>query len=129
VTAGTNLSGGGAVALGGSVTVNVVNAPTFSGNATAAGFFQSSKRSLKTNIVDFEKDALDIIKKTKIVEFYYLTDLGNKHIGFIADDTPEELATKSHDTMDTNSTLAVALRAIQQLEARVIELEKQLASK
>ena len=31
--------------------------------------------------------------------------------------------------MDTNSTLAVALKAIQQLEARVVELEKQLASK
>jgi hypothetical protein len=124
--AGTNITVSGAT---GAVTINVANAPTFSGNVTAAGFFQSSKRSLKTSIIDFEKDALDIIKRTKIVEFYYLSDLGNKHIGFIADDTPEELATKNHDTMDTNSTLAVALKAIQQLEARVIELEKQLSSK
>ena len=75
------------------------------------------------------EDALDIIKRTKIVEFYYLTDLESKHIGFIADDTPIELSTKNQDTMDTNSTLAVALKAIQQLEARVIELEKQLSSK
>jgi hypothetical protein len=124
--AGTNISVSAAT---GAVTINVVNAPTFSGNATAAGFFQSSRRALKTGIIPFTKDALDIIKRTDIVEFFYLSDLGNKHIGFIADDTPEELATKNHDTMDTNSTVAVLLKAVQQLEARVVELEKQLESK
>jgi len=36
VTAGTNLSGGGAVALGGSITLNVASAPTFSGTLTAS---------------------------------------------------------------------------------------------
>jgi hypothetical protein len=123
VTAGTNLSGGGSVALGDSITLNITGTPTFSGNVTAAGFFQSSKRSLKTSIMPFEKDALDIIRRTKIVEFLYLSDLGNKHIGFIADDTPVELSTKKQDTMDTNSTLAVALKAIQQLEERIKVLE------
>ena len=58
-----------------------------------------------------------------------MTDLGNKRVGFIADDTDPIVATKNQDQMDTNSTLAVALKAIQQLEARVVELEKQLASK
>jgi hypothetical protein len=49
VTAGTNLSGGGSVALGGSTTVNVVNNPTFSGLITANGGLLVGANQLLTN--------------------------------------------------------------------------------
>lgn len=124
--AGTNIEVSAAT---GAVTVRVVDAPTFSGNATAAGFFQSSKRELKTDISKFEKNALDIINNTEVVEFKYKNDLDTVHIGIIADDSPEEIATKNKDKFDTNSTVAILLKAVQEMSAEIKELKEQLANK
>jgi hypothetical protein len=46
-----------------------------------------------------------------------------KHIGFIAEDTPVELSTVHQDTMDTNSVVGVLIKAVQELSARVKQLE------
>jgi len=94
-----------------------------SGQLVATGFFQSSSRTLKTNINPFTKSALDIIREVSVVSFNYKTDVINKHIGFIAEDTPEELSTRNKNVMDSNNTIGVLLKAIQELEAKVKELE------
>lgn len=92
-------------------------------NLTAAGFYQSSSRLLKTDINPYKESALDILKRTNIVSFYYKTDLGNRRIGFIAEDTPEELSTKDKNVMDANSTIGLLIKAVQELEARIKQLE------
>jgi hypothetical protein len=94
-----------------------------SGQLVATGFFQASSRTLKTNINPFTKSALDIIREVSVVSFNYKTDIINKHIGFIAEDTPEELSTRNKNVMDSNNTIGVLLKAIQELEAKVKELE------
>ena len=90
---------------------------------TASGFFQSSSRTLKTNIKDYTYSATDLLKSVNVVEFNYKNDLENKHIGFIAEDTPIELSTKNQNSMDTNSTVGILIKSIQELEARIKELE------
>jgi len=111
-------------------TASKIVARDANGYVNAAAFFQTSKRDSKRNIIPFEKDALDIIRRTKVVEFEYkIQEDDQKHIGFIADDTPEELATKNHDQMDTNSAIGVLLKAVQQLEEKIKELEAKLESK
>ena len=94
-----------------------------SGQLVATGFFQASSRSLKTNISPFTRSALDIIRDVTVVSFNYKTDIINKHIGFIAEDTPEELSTRNKNVMDSNNTIGVLLKAIQELESKVKELE------
>lgn len=94
-----------------------------SGQLVATGFFQASSRTLKTNINPFTKSALDIIREVSVVSFNYKTDVINKHIGFIAEDTPEELSTRNKNVMDSNNTIGVLLKAVQELEAKVKELE------
>ena len=91
----------------------------------AGGFFQVSARATKTDISVFDSSALDIIRKTQIVNFAYKSDPGVRHIGFIAEDTPVELSSVNQNVMDTNSSLAVALKAIQELEARIKVLENE----
>lgn len=91
----------------------------------AGGFYQVSARASKTDISVFDSSALDIIRKTQIVNFAYKTDPGVRHIGFIAEDTPVELSSINQNVMDTNSSLAVALKAIQELEARIKVLENE----
>jgi len=88
-------------------------------------FFNSSTRESKKEIKPFTKDATEIINSTEIVTW----DLESgehtqiEHIGFIAEDTPQELATPSHNVMDITNTVGVVLKAIQEIDDRIIALQ------
>jgi hypothetical protein len=115
----TTINGEGNLTFDGSV-LNVT------GRVNATSFFQQSSRALKTNITPFESSATDLLNKVNVVEFNYLSDLENKHIGFIAEDTPTELSTINQNVMDTNSTIGVLIKAVQELTDKVKELESKL---
>ena len=104
-------------------TANTIAKRDGSAVISAGGFYQTSSKTLKTSIIDYNESALDIINKINVVSFYYKADVKNKRIGFIAEDSPEEVATIDHNVMDTNSTVGLLLKAIQQLEARIKVLE------
>ena len=104
-------------------TANTIPYRDASAVISAAGFYQSSSRTLKTGIINYTNCAIDIIKDINVVSFYYKTDVKNKRIGFIAEESPEEVATSEHNVMDTNSTVGLLLKAIQELEARIKVLE------
>ena len=104
-------------------TANTIAKRDGSAVISAGGFYQTSSKTLKTGIIEYNESALDIINKINVVSFYYKADLKNKRIGFIAEDSPEEVATIDHNVMDTNSTVGLLLKAIQQLEARIKVLE------
>ena len=99
---------------------------TVTGNTTSNAFYQSSSRTLKTNIEKLEISGLDLLNQVNIVKFNYLNDLENKRIGFIAEDTPIELSTKEQNVMDTNSTIGILMKAVQELSDKVKELESKL---
>ena len=88
----------------------------------------TSKRDRKTNIFDWEGAALELLKGVKICRFNYKSEIGNErcytHYGFIADDTPEELATPFHDVMDLGNCIGVLIKAVQELSGRIEALEK-----
>ncbi len=83
----------------------------------STNFFSTSRRAVKTMITNFDRSATDLINSVNVVEFRYKNDLNNKRIGFIAEDTIEELATKQHDQMDLNSSIGLLLKAVQELSA------------
>jgi hypothetical protein len=89
----------------------------------AGSFYQTSSRVFKTNIEDYKGDAIEIFNRTTIVSFAYKDDPEVIHYGFIAEDTPVELSTIEQNRMDTNSTVGLLIKAVQQLEARVKKLE------
>ena len=93
------------------------------GNVSGSAFYQVSSRTLKTNIEPFTLSGIDLINSVRIVEFNYLNDLDNKHIGFIAEDTPSELSTINKNVMDTNSTVGVLIKAVQELSAEIKKLK------
>lgn len=94
------------------------------GNVSASAFYQVSSRTMKTNIEPFTGSGLNIMGSVQVVRFNYLNDLQNSHIGFIAEDTPTELSTINQNVMDTNSTIGVLIKAVQELTTRVNELER-----
>ena len=130
VYAATNIRNTGGVRgmLSGVYFYNNSSSQWYSNGGIGAGggnFFVASTREVKKNIEPFTKSALDIINDTDIVSFEFEeTELqGETHIGFIAEDTREELATSAHDQMVVPSTLGILLKALQELDEKLQILE------
>lgn len=96
------------------------------GSIGSAYFYGTSTREVKKNIEPFTKSGLDLIKQTEIVSYKYeqeieYTDLTK--IGFIAEDTPIEMSSSDHDEMVIPSTICVAMKAIQELDEKIKNLQ------
>ena len=93
------------------------------GAVGAAYFFGTSTRDVKKDIEPYNVDATKIIRDTEIITYNYDLDSEEmsayKKIGFIAEDTNEDMASTEHDKMEIPATLAVAMKAIQELDARI----------
>lgn len=100
------------------------------GAVGAAYFFGTSTRDVKKDIEPYNVDATKIIRDTEIITYNYDLDddemSSYKKIGFIAEDTNEDMASTEHDKMEIPATLAVAMKAIQELDARInVLIQKQ----
>ncbi len=111
-------------------------APTWQGFgfgwATDAGlggtfFFNPSLKDMKKNIEPMTSSGMDIINATDIITFNYDHGLHEEilQVGFIAENTPEELATFEYDKMDLGNVAGVILKAIQEIDSRITILENQ----
>lgn len=93
------------------------------GAVGAAYFYGTSTRDVKKDIEPYIDNATAIIRDTEIITYNYDLDdeelAQYKKIGFIAEDTHEDMASAEHDKMEIPATLAVAMKAIQELDARV----------
>ncbi|MGO4294489.1 tail fiber domain-containing protein [Chitinophaga sp. RAB17] len=97
-------------------TANTLALRDASGNLNATGFFQSSRASLKKNIRSFNEDALALLMQVQVKQFIYKDDKQeNVRVGIIADSTDWHFSTAAHDRFDTNSSLAITMKAVQEL--------------
>lgn len=104
------------------------------GDMHANSYNYDSLQSIKKNITKFNKNALNIVKEAELYEFNYRkeNDTDKKHIGFVIGDedekykTPVELISKSKDGIDAYSMVSVLWKAVQELSARVEQLEKEV---
>ena len=96
--------------------------------ASATSWASASDISIKENIKPLE-NALEKIKDYRCIEYTLKESPENKKIGFIAQDWKEDypqIVDKDEDgllSMKYTETIPVLLKAIQELEARVKELE------
>ncbi len=93
------------------------------GGLGAAYFYGTSTRDAKRDIEPYLDNATAIIRDTQIITFNYDFDdpeaAQYKKIGFIAEDTHVDMASVEKDKIEIPATLAVAMKAIQELDARV----------
>ncbi len=93
-------------------------------NIHYANLIQDSLRKLKENINRFDGSALALLNQTEIVTYNYKNDKDKKtKIGFIADDTPSELAGENHDRMELDHCVALLIKAVQELSAEIERLK------
>lgn len=83
----------------------------------------------KKDIHAYEHSALNILRHVRIVTYRYKGEPESvaPHIGFIAEDTPADLAGPAHNEFIVNNSVAVAMAADQQLDGEVRALQAQIA--
>lgn len=92
---------------------------------------QTSLESIKKNISKFTKNATDIINNADIYEYNLKSDKDEdkKMIGFIIGDkykTPDEVISKEGQAVELYSAIGILWKAVQELSARVEQLEKEV---
>jgi hypothetical protein len=90
-------------------------------------WFSSSSRAYKENIRDLSVDeAMDTLKELSPVKFSYKADSKETHVGFIAEDVPELVATKDRKGMSPMDVVAVLTKVVQE-QQKVIEKQQNVA--
>ena len=92
---------------------------------------QTSLESIKKNITKFTKNATNIINNSDIYEYNLKSDkdTDKKLIGFVIGDnykTPSEVIDKNGQAVSLYSAIGILWKAVQELSARVEQLEKEV---
>ncbi|NML38416.1 tail fiber domain-containing protein [Chitinophaga sp. G-6-1-13] len=99
------------------------------GTLEVTGLYQSSQRKLKKDIEPFNRSALDIINKASVQTFKYKADKnGVTHIGFIAEDAPEEMVAPQRIGVDQANTMALLVKAVQEMNQKVESLQQEVTT-
>jgi len=95
---------------------------------TATGTWQNaSSRALKEDISDLSADeALTAVRQLQPVKFVYKADPTDHQVGFIAEDVPALVATKSHKTLNSLEIVAVLTGVVKEQQKTIEDLQKRL---
>jgi len=101
---------------------------------TGGVWTNASSREYKDNIETLAtEEALDALKELNPVKFGYKKDVTEKHVGFIAEEVPDLIATKDRKGLSPMDIVAVLTKVVQEqqkaistLYEKVSELEKTL---
>ncbi|RPJ06615.1 MAG: tail fiber domain-containing protein, partial [Deltaproteobacteria bacterium] len=101
-----------------------------SGAYVSAGgtWTNASSRDFKEDIEALSaEEALDAVKRLHPVKFAYKTDPTEKHVGFIAEDVPDLVATKDRKGLSPLDIVAVLTKVIQERQKTISMLSKKMA--
>lgn len=86
-----------------------------------------SSRQLKENIRELSaEEAITVLGNLDPQKFYYKGDSEDEHIGFIAEDVPELVATKDRKGVSSMDIVAVLTKVVQEQQKKIAELNERL---
>lgn len=99
------------------------------GQAIVLGYMLCSRQFKKDIYPRNTSIDLDLIKKRQLYDYKYKEETGidpdgRNHIGFMAEDLPDELRSKDGKMIDVNNLIGVLIGAVQELSCKVNTLEK-----
>ena len=93
--------------------------------STTGAVVGGSSRELKKDIVDLMLDeALETLAQLKPVKYYYKADSTDQHLGFIAEDVPDLVATKDRKGLSSMDIVALLTKVVQQQQDQLLAQEK-----
>lgn len=125
----SSLADGGFVGIG-------VMAPTHplhlksGAHVTAGGIWSNaSSRSLKENLEDLSAEkAMEAFGRLNPVVFNYRSDRSERHVGFVAEDVPELLASRDRKGLSPMDMVAVLTKVVQEQQKLIAEQRQTLAA-
>jgi len=95
---------------------------------TGGVWTNASSREYKKDIKRLStQKAIDAMKQLDPVEFSYKNDSQEKHVGFIAEDAPELVASKDKKGISSMDVVAVLTKVVQEQQKTIAELSKEMA--
>jgi hypothetical protein len=100
------------------------------GDVQAALYLISSSRELKDNIIDLSnQEALDVLEHLSPVKFNYKADDAKKvHIGFIAEDVPQSVASTDGKSISLMDIVATLTRVVKEQQKTINALSEKCHS-
>jgi hypothetical protein len=97
-------------------------------HVTAGGVWtDASSREYKDDIqVLTMEEAFDVLKELNPVKFAYKTDRTEKHVGFIAEEVPDLIATKDRKGLSPMDIVAILTKAIQEQQKTITDLSDEV---
>lgn len=90
------------------------------GNVTATSFVPTSSRELKKDIADLDADkAAAALDELNPVEFVFKGDPDEPHVGFIAEDVPELVATNDRRGVSSMDVVAVVTKVVKEQQRTI----------
>jgi hypothetical protein len=98
------------------------------GNIYATGTITpGSSRELKEDISNLSlEEAMETVEALEPVKFRYKADTGDLHLGFIAEDVPEIVATPERKGISPMDLVAVLTRVVQEQQRMIAEISKKM---
>jgi hypothetical protein len=95
---------------------------------TGGVWTNASSREYKENIHDLTTtEAVDTLARLDPVKYNYKVDAEDKHVGFIAEDVPELVATKDRKGLSPMDIVAVLTKVVQEQQKTISELSEKMA--
>jgi len=95
--------------------------------SSGGAWTNASSRELKENIRGLtEEEAMAALCALSAMKFNYKIDKEEEHIGFIAEDVPDLVATKDRKSLGSMDIIAVLTKVVQMQQEKIEELEARL---
>ena len=96
--------------------------------STGGAWTNASSREYKKEIKDLTSaEAMDTLKGLNPVKFSYKASSDERHVGFIAEDVPELVASKDKKGMSSMDVVAVLTKVVQEQQKVIAELSKKMS--
>ena len=98
------------------------------GKVRATDFVTSSSRAYKKNIIDLSAEQAEAaLSQMNPVQYQYKSDaVGDRHVGFIAEDVPNLVATPNKKGVSALDMVAVLTKVVQEQQKTISELKARL---
>ena len=117
----------GNVGLGVSTPTNPLQHSSGAFLSAGGTWTNASSRSFKQDITDLSDDeAKCALEDLKPVKYAYKVDPSERHVGFIAEDVPDLVATKDRKSLSPMDIVAVLTKVVQQQQNTIDELKARL---
>jgi hypothetical protein len=114
------------------MTLNADDSLTMKSGATCSvggSWIDASSRELKEDVHGLSSpEAMSALRALEPVRFRYKADVADEKVGFIAEDVPALVATNDRKGLSPMDIVAVLTKVVQDQEARIDQLEHEIAS-